>query len=167
MKSILLFALNILALLGAILWFISSPDYEPAITSLVLVATLVGLFVRKKKHQENVSINKTTENINNPSEIISSIKNRPPYQQQDARKYYIGLKVNWKGKLSNAHPEDKKRISVFLRSDEWRNVFVRFSVKQTDYPELKSMDENTEIKIQGTILDVGLSEITLENVKIV
>ncbi len=33
------------AFLVAIAWFIASPDYEPALTSLVLLATIIGLFI--------------------------------------------------------------------------------------------------------------------------
>lgn len=37
--------LLLVAIAAAILWFARSPDYEPAITSLALLATITGLFV--------------------------------------------------------------------------------------------------------------------------
>lgn len=38
--------LNLLALLGAVVWLARAPDWEPAVTSIALLATLVGLEVR-------------------------------------------------------------------------------------------------------------------------
>ncbi len=124
------------------------------------------------EERQNIAVNADKDvnflqkNINNPSEIINSIKNRPPYQQKDATKYYIGLRVHWNGKLSSAYPENKGKISIFLISDEWQNVFVNFEVRESDYPEIKTMHKNTAIELEGTILEVGFDNIKLENVKI-
>ena len=40
--------LNGVALLIGVLWFIFKPDFEPALTSLVLLATLIGLIVEER-----------------------------------------------------------------------------------------------------------------------
>ncbi len=44
LRNILL-TVNTLALAASILWVISKPDYEPIISALVLVATLIGLWI--------------------------------------------------------------------------------------------------------------------------
>ena len=41
----ILLILNTLALGGSILWSVNKPDYEPIISTFVLLATLVGLWV--------------------------------------------------------------------------------------------------------------------------
>ena len=42
MKSLAIKLINLFALLGAVAWFARSPDWEPAITTLVLLSTLIG-----------------------------------------------------------------------------------------------------------------------------
>ena len=55
MNSILrniLITVNSLALAGSILWIISKPDYEPIISTLVLIATLIGLWVTETQEKK-------------------------------------------------------------------------------------------------------------------
>lgn len=40
-----LLTVNTIALVASILWIIKNPDYEPVISTLVLVATLIGLWI--------------------------------------------------------------------------------------------------------------------------
>ena len=42
--------LNGIALIIGVLWFIYQPDFEPALTSVALLATLIGLIVEEKIH---------------------------------------------------------------------------------------------------------------------
>ena len=42
MKKSIIKLINLFALLGSVAWFSRSPDWEPAITSLVLLSTLIG-----------------------------------------------------------------------------------------------------------------------------
>ena len=55
MISKIIITINSLALMGALVWLYKSRDYEPAITTLSLISTLIVLFFRKKDHSETPS----------------------------------------------------------------------------------------------------------------
>ena len=73
LRNILL-TVNTLALVASVLWAINKPDYEPIISSLVLVATLIGLWVtdtpeqkalkQKQKSGDNSKIYQAGRDIN-------------------------------------------------------------------------------------------------------
>lgn len=54
LRNILL-TVNSLALVASILWAISKPDFEPIISVLVLIATLIGLWVSDNSKQKKIS----------------------------------------------------------------------------------------------------------------
>lgn len=51
---IVLITVNTLALFASLLWTINKPDYEPIISSLVLIATLVGLWVTNSSEKNSI-----------------------------------------------------------------------------------------------------------------
>jgi hypothetical protein len=63
MKKIAL-GIEIIALIGSIVWFYFKPDYEPAITALVIVGSIVATFFVKTKENTTQNV-PTSEALNN------------------------------------------------------------------------------------------------------
>lgn len=63
MVNSILVLINSIALIGAILWFINDRDWEPLVTSLTLLATLIGLiFTRNKKKNKAIIMKQKVKN---------------------------------------------------------------------------------------------------------
>lgn len=63
MVNSILILINSIALIGAILWFINDRGWEPLVTSLTLLATLIGLiFTRNKKKDKAIVITQKVKN---------------------------------------------------------------------------------------------------------
>lgn len=63
MVNSILILINSIALIGAILWFINERDWEPLVTSLTLLATLIGLiFTRNKKKNKAIIMKQKVKN---------------------------------------------------------------------------------------------------------
>lgn len=84
-KTILIIV-NGIALICAGAWWFYKPDYEPIITTLVLVATIIGLFIKKVNDEKNDVLSveqevKTevniTNNINGSNDENSTDEGRP------------------------------------------------------------------------------------------
>jgi hypothetical protein len=104
-----------------------------------------------------------------PAYIKKDVKNRPLYQQRDALKHYTGLYVDWMMKLSSVKEEKDGNIRVSLDFDPGILSAVFCTVKISDYPELKIMNEGTKIQVKGKIatIEENLVFYYLEEVKLI
>ncbi len=74
---------NSLALAGSLLWTFFQFGYEPVITSLVLIATLIGLVVSKNKETKSENNQKTEINITNNVGSSNSINPKSSYSTNE------------------------------------------------------------------------------------
>lgn len=54
--------LSVFAFLGSIAWFISSPDFEPAITIVTSLSTFIGAWFVENKRKQQSAQNQTVGN---------------------------------------------------------------------------------------------------------
>lgn len=106
-----------------------------------------------------------------PEEIFDDVRSRPPLQQPDVVKSYLGNRVDWLLDFASASAtgnEREGRVIVLLRTSNSLPLslpFVVCEVKLLDYPWLKVLDQGSEVRVRGTIRDVDLM-IKLDDVEL-
>lgn len=101
------------------------------------------------------------------NKIFDDIESRPPFQQDDVKKHYIGTRIRFKGVLSYLSKRGNDEVYIRLNHDpDNRYPRVSFVVKVTNYPQLKFIEDNAPLAVVGRIAGLGVSEALLEGVKI-
>jgi hypothetical protein len=109
-----------------------------------------------------------------PYEIRDKIDSLPPFQQNKAKENYLGIGVKWKGKFSHITEQASGSIRVSLQAVPRvavpgiaRPVWVDFSVRLSDYPQLKIIEKDTGLSVIGRIVGFDqVGAIMLDYVKI-
>jgi hypothetical protein len=103
------------------------------------------------------SIEPVAENpVIDPGQINSTIQATPILQRSEAVKHYVGIKVDWAGKLIGL---DKKPNGLIKISVGWRErIFLcfEFEVDPADYPGIGLLKADDPIRVRGTIKEVVL-----------
>lgn len=147
---------------------------------IIFLAALTTLILNLDKIKEKIpqnNVNKTTTDTKtdkkdenkfalSPKEICEDIRSRPVFQQEDAAKYYTGLKVRWCLRLKLISKMDEKTVRVLMRTDEWLEEQILFTVEILKYPQLRFAKENTVIWVSGEIKKVEQPLIHLSNVSL-
>lgn len=99
-------------------------------------------------------------------EIVDTVRNAPPLQQQDAAKNYIGLDVEWTGYLKSAEPEYKNtqsiRVNLNANKDEVIGYSIWFKIDISTIPELRLLHKESKIKVRGRINSVSVAGISVD-----
>jgi hypothetical protein len=156
---------------------------HPVVVIIGLIAGISGIGYTVYDHfaKQGDPINKGTTSISRsaqvpvqlaplPQEIIDEIRKRPPLQQDEAAKHYIGQRFKWHVTLSYA--SEVKSVNteqVIVRisfKDRGRYPSVRCELPLAEYPSLKTAKEGADFYITGTVSEVGsgidLIDVTLE-----
>lgn len=99
-----------------------------------------------------------------PQAISQEIKMRPPYQREDAGRYYVGLRVRWRLSLSSVRKGTEGVAEFQFTPPGRREPQVKCAVPMASYPELKIATEGSELWVSGRIAGVTLSTIRLSDV---
>ncbi|MFH0813746.1 MAG: hypothetical protein V2A69_13055 [Pseudomonadota bacterium] len=139
---------------------------------------VLGIYLQFRSHPKVVEEPKeqTTPQITsiNPYEIREKINSLPPYQQDEVRKNYRGLWVEWKGRFSHIESQKGGSTKVSLQAVPReptkgivRPVWLECTVQLSDYPQFKIMEKDTEVTVVGRIAGFDLvSTIVLDDVKL-
>jgi len=98
--------------------------------------------------------------------IYEDINSRPPFQQEDTKKHYIGTLIRFEGVLHFLNKRNDNEVHLTLRQGQ--NTWyprVNFVVNVTDNPQFKFIHEDTPITVVGKITELGVSDATLEDVE--
>lgn len=141
----------------------TSADSSPAIITSGPNSNVTVNYNLPKSKTKKVDENKL--NIS-PGEIYADIESRPLFQQNDARRYYIGLKVKWRLNLSSVSILDEKTARLFLLQKETHRMICS-DIKISRYPQLKVARNGLVIWVSGKIsnvdvLGIDLSDVSLE-----
>jgi hypothetical protein len=98
-----------------------------------------------------------------PEEIFAEIESRPLFQQEDARKYYAGLKVKWQLHLSSISMLDEKRARIYMFPTDTIGKVVLCSIEMSHYPQLKVVRTNAVVWVSGEIARIDELSISLSN----
>ena len=101
-----------------------------------------------------------------PKEIYAEINSRPLYQQKDAGKYYIGLKVKWPLYLTSINMLGEKTAWLFMGTQLVGGYSINCFVEISRYPQLRLDKGNSVIWVSGEIENVDKMLINLTNVSL-
>lgn len=95
-----------------------------------------------------------------PEDIVADIAARPPFQQQDAGQQYAGVKVEWLTVFYSARQEPGDKVLLTM-SREGSCPCVFCLLPLSDHPEVKTLKQNTRVRIRGEIQSVNENSISL------
>jgi hypothetical protein len=99
--------------------------------------------------------------------IIKEIESLPPFQRDDARKHYVGVRFRFTGTLFSAKAQDEGTIRICLESlSETHLPLVFGRVPVQDNPQLKIVHEGARVTIEGDLAELDSHSAGLENIKI-
>lgn len=99
--------------------------------------------------------------------IMESISSLPPFQRDDARKHYIGVRFRFTGALFSAEAEEEDRIRISLSSlNESHLPLIFGSVPAKDNSQLRIVHEGTKITIEGDLAIFDSYTASLNNIEI-
>jgi hypothetical protein len=99
-----------------------------------------------------------------PGDILNEVKGRPPYQQVDAARAYVGLKARWQVALWSVKPnKDSVRLSLDSGKD---GPLVFCTMPVHTYPAIKTDKKGKELWVTGTIAEVETHGIELTNASV-
>lgn len=104
-----------------------------------------------------------------PEAILNSIENAPPLQQEDIKKHYIDLDVEWIGYLTFANKLSNGtfiRITLETKGSAFPHPMIVFTVRQDKYPELGILKKGHKLKVRGKIFDIDFPRIYLEHAEL-
>jgi hypothetical protein len=102
-----------------------------------------------------------------PMQITEAIDKAPPLQQEDIKRRYQGIRVNWELIFNYASSRGKDNVSILFDTSESRGpVHVQCLVKLSLYRDLGIMNKGKRIRVVGTIYDVDFLFITLKDVQL-
>lgn len=99
--------------------------------------------------------------------IISEIETVPPLQRDDISKAYIGIPIDWELFFLHGAPDKKDKFYLMFSSTPNRTgTYIKCYIPQKGNADLRRIQENTKLRIQGTISSIVGSDIYLKDVKI-
>jgi hypothetical protein len=154
---------------------------RPLPTVLVVLGLFfigLGIYLQFRSQPKTIEKSKleTTPQITHidPYSIREKINLLPPYQQDEARKNYLGVWIEWKGRFSHMEKQEDGSIKVSFQAVQPKSikgivgsVWFDCTVRLSDYPQLKIMDKGTEVIVIGKIVGFDLVDtIVLDDVKL-
>lgn len=100
-----------------------------------------------------------------PSEIIERIDSSPLLQQEDVKKYYIGLNVEWVLNVYSINKIDHNSVQVQSKLGDSPSPTVLFTVNFDENKILGLLENGDRIKVSGKISEIIVFFIFLEDVK--
>ena len=123
----------------------------------VVIGSLATTLAKAKEGTEKVvevspSIHKLTF-----KEIMARIESTPPFQQNDVKRHYVGLAVNWQTRLLSISKCGEEMLKVLLIVDENGERHVgacTCEVSLAKYPELKILNKDHQMRVIGKIAEI-------------
>jgi hypothetical protein len=99
--------------------------------------------------------------------IIAEVYSRPPYQQKEAKRHYLGLKTEVSGILFSADPaDDMISFTVRPKGGSTNPDIIFCNVHETECPELKVAHQGWHVRVAGILTDFDRFTAHLEQVKV-
>lgn len=145
------FVLLVLACLIAIAWFISSPDFEPALTSIALLATITGLFIDRwlaTKERRQELLYALAHELYMNLQVLADPLFRPDTEPKKEPSVYPHLYVATLETViaSGAFIENRDR-RLFHLMHSWRQLAQEFN-KRLDITELRTFTNTSADEIE-------------------
>jgi hypothetical protein len=148
-----------------------------AVSILAALIWIVRQVVNRRRVDEHIPpvvqhdpVKPETKDYSSPSalEIVEDIKSRPLYQQHEAERHYVGLKVRWRLNVVSVRQqaETGAMARLLCNVDGSYPWITATDISFTKHPELKILRADAELWISGTIERVEGHDICLSNAEI-
>ena len=117
--------------------------------------------------QQPAAQNQTASGAPTIHVILRDIDSRPPYQQDQTRQDYIGLRIRFSGEFTHLSKEKNEIVWVWVEDPKERYPNVHFEVPINDFPEFKTMQRGTPLTVEGALRRIDWMTTTLESVRII
>ena len=101
-----------------------------------------------------------------PEKIISEVNSAPPLQRGDIAKTYVGIPIEWELYFASGYQNDKEYRLLLQPTLGISKATVACGVPKTNNEHLKRLQENTKLKVTGTIDQIESKIIFLKNASI-
>ena len=170
-------------------WIINNKEWlfsGAGITLVMAIIAITKIVLMRRRQQKNqvksdqtMHVSEQTQPPIPPSEahksflidqslqaIYEDIDSRPPFQQDDIKKHYIGTFIRFEGVLLFLNKLGDNEVHVTLRQGkEIMYPRVNFLVNVINHPKFKFIREDTPITVVGKITELGVSDAKLEDVE--
>ncbi len=101
------------------------------------------------------------------SDIFEDIRSRPSYQQDQAKKDYLGLRIRFSGQLSQVSKGDASLVTVFMKDPDDTYLSIIFDVDINDFPEFKTMHSGTPFTVEGALTRLEPMSTQMKDIQII
>jgi hypothetical protein len=99
--------------------------------------------------------------------IRKALDSAPPLQQEDVKKHFVGINVEWDAVFKSATKADDEYIDLFLEAPDKHSLnWITCRVRLSEYRELGVLPKNAKIRIHGEIENIETLFVSLTNVKL-
>jgi hypothetical protein len=128
---------------------------------------VIGSLATAKVETEKPKEERNAAHVVTPKEIMDRVNAAPPFQKDDVKQYYVGLMVDWEGKLYSVKKAKMSKfevyISVDIKEDSYSFWLCRLEVSSVKYPELKVLHKDHPMRVVGKICEIdNLNIISIE-----
>ena len=104
-----------------------------------------------------------------PSAVINDIGNAPLLQQDEVAQHYVGIQVDWTGKLFGVEKidADMLKLQVCIVSMFARSICFFAEVKSADYPGIGLLKTGDNVRIKGFIKKANSNWIDLRDATLI
>ena len=148
---ITLVIINLIALIGAILWWITAPDWEPAVTSLGLFGAIIAQILTSDEIKSNLK------------QKINSKKESHNYQSGGDQTITDNKKIAKDVKESEIYQAETVIVHKGLGYEETKSIAI--DVYRANMMEFKSIAENIATERAEEITEKILQKISKEDTK--
>jgi hypothetical protein len=99
-------------------------------------------------------------------EIIDKVSAERPFQQKDVADAFIGTPVDWELFFVSVDRLKDDNAYLTFSGPVYRPPFISFEIPVKGHEYLRLVEKRERFRIKGTIKDVSLTGITLENVSL-
>lgn len=103
--------------------------------------------------------------IKNPGDIIESVKQVPPFQQNSIEASYSGQLITWTLSFNSIGQVKKGNIWNVMSRNPGSYPWVYFDINIEQYPQFKLIHQDEELIVTGVIDRVSGHDINLKDIK--
>ncbi len=161
-------AILFFAFFVGVAWFYSEPDYEPALTSLVLLATIIGIFIDKwlsEKEKRQQLLKSLAHEIYMNAGVIDDLKELRKQENSEKPnilpRFYIGTLTNVISSGVFCTNKDKRLFSLlngWLQRSTDANVRIAFSESYV-FSNPESCSVHYKMLINGNVMKMTVASL--------
>jgi hypothetical protein len=185
---------NILGINLMINWIVQNKEWLFSGVGITVFTIIYGVFMNRRNASADKSVSQVIVHVHNETDgpyqpgikdvkitpssierisrisyeaIRKALDSAPPLQQEDVKKHFVGINVEWDAVLNSATKADDEYIDLFLQAPDKHTLnWITCRVRLSEYRELGVLPKNAKIRIHGEIENIETLFVSLTNVKL-